>query len=283
MAIRLARPLDDLAEDELDEIFGPPRKVPLDFFFPDQPSPAPSYAVRPVNLGWLPSAYLSTKLALLDFDEAFFADDPPRGLSHIPHQYLAPEAIFAVRNGPAADVWALGCIIIGLRMTWIPFQGWSGGSPLSTAMNMSYLLGGMPQEWGSFPFENGYPVHEPLKPGITYSTVDGHINYASESLDELISQIFDPRPPEAIAPGDDGGMEAEDGLDRFTLYVPIRPPDGYTRATFREANMAPIGKKDAELFTDLLRRIFTYDYRKRLTARQVLEHPWLSAACAKPC
>lgn len=278
MAIRLARPLDDLTEAELRRIFGRPRKVPLDFFFPDQASsPAPSYAVRPVNLAWLPSAYLSTKIALLDFDEAFLTDDPPKGLSHIPREYLAPESIFALHNSPAADVWALGCIIIGLRLPWFPFQGSS--SPLSTAVKMSHILGGMPQKWASFPFENSYPVHGPLKPGFRYSTVGAFIDRAPESLEEMMLEIMDPRKPLGPRPRD---AAAEDGLEKFTLYVPICAPAGYpSREVFMEVNMDPIGKADAELFSDLLRRIFTFDYRNRWTARQILEHPWFSTAPGK--
>jgi serine/threonine protein kinase len=39
-------------------------------------------------------------------------------------------------------------------------------------------------------------------------------------------------------------------------------------------NTTPIRNQDAELFTDILRQIFTYEHQKRITARQVLQHAW---------
>lgn len=182
VALRLEQSLDDLSEADLDAIFGPPLKERIDMLFPALPSPAPSHFVRPVNLGWLPATYLSTNVWVLDFDEAFFTQDPTSELPHVPVEYMAPEAIFALENGPAADVWAFGCILVALRTTWIPFLSLMGGRPLSTALRMECMLGSLPQQWTSFSFQDGYPVHGPLEPGIGYSTVEDFQEFGSDSL-----------------------------------------------------------------------------------------------------
>ena len=83
-----------------------PQIQTLEFFFPESPSPAPEYVVVPVDLGRLPSNQLSERLCIIDFDHAFRVGNAPKELSHVPHQYLAPENIFTLTNGPPADVWA---------------------------------------------------------------------------------------------------------------------------------------------------------------------------------
>ena len=174
IAIRLAQPLDSLIEEQLDQIFGPPQIQTLEFFFPETketphaPLPAPEYVVVPVELGRLPSNYLSTRLRIIDFDHAFSTKTAPKQLSHIPYQYLAPENIFTLANGPPADIWALGCILYELRYPMAPFQDLMGSSPLATASRMCEILGNLPREWMAFPFEDGYPVHEPLQP-VSYT------------------------------------------------------------------------------------------------------------------
>jgi hypothetical protein len=78
IAIRLAHPLDSLTEEQLDQIFGPPQIQTLEYFFPETPSPAPEYVVVPVDLGRLPSNYLSTRLSIIDFDHAFSTRNAPK-------------------------------------------------------------------------------------------------------------------------------------------------------------------------------------------------------------
>ncbi len=241
--------------------------------FPDTPSPAPSYLVRPVYLGWLPATYFSREICIHDFDEAFFAQDAPGELPHIPIEYLAPEAIFALRNGPTADVWAFGCILVALRTTWVPFLSFMGARPLSTVLRLQDLLGSLPQEWTSFPFRDGCPVHGPLEPGIDQSTIEDFRKSGPDSLEALSLDVLQPRMP----PGVDA---FHDGIDRVCLPL-LRSDRTGSRAKFEKEWLVPIDKDDAA-FTDLLRRIFTYDDQNRLTARQVLEHPWRKEVNLEP-
>ena len=89
-------------------MFGTPRTRSIErFFFPEQPSPAPQYIVAAAKLILLPWDYLSTRICILDFDQAFLTDDAPREVPYLPVTYLAPESIFALTNSPAADVWGV--------------------------------------------------------------------------------------------------------------------------------------------------------------------------------
>jgi serine/threonine protein kinase len=96
-------------------MLGEPRTKFLDPWFRDTPSPGPRYAVETADLSLLLSQYLSTRFCVLDFDQAFLANHPPSAVAHIPPPYLAPESIFELTNGPAADIWAFGSILYSLR------------------------------------------------------------------------------------------------------------------------------------------------------------------------
>ncbi|KAK3936996.1 kinase-like domain-containing protein [Diplogelasinospora grovesii] len=274
IAIRLAHPLDSLTEEQLDQIFGPPQIQTLEYFFPETPSPAPEYVVVPVDLGRLPSNYLSTRLCIIDFDHAFSTRNAPKQLSHIPYQYLAPENIFTLTNGPPADVWALGCILYELRYPMALFQHLMGSSPLATASRMCEILGNLPREWMAFPFDNDYPVHEPLQRGIEYTTLGDFTERNGFTLDTEVGLIREPQRPVSTS-------KTASGREWLCLPIPTFW-DTATRDEFRARNLKPIGKDDAALFTDLLCKIFDYNHQKRITARQVLAHPWLKETSQKP-
>jgi serine/threonine protein kinase len=271
VAIRLDKSLDNLTEDQLDDFFGEPRIEPLDSWFTGGPSPAPEYAFEVADLRLLPSDYFSTRLCVLDFDQAFLTEHPPKRLAHIPAPLLAPESIFTLTNGPAADVWALGSVLFNLREPFQPFWSFISCDPHATALRMVQLLGDLPREWQAFPFLDGYPVHEPLQPNTEYEpfdperfTWDGVLN-----LEQLVGEIVEPRRPT-------NSPSPKTGIERFCLPIPsFGIMDRKGRNRFMASNTTPIRKEDAALFTDLLRQIFTYDHRKRITAKQILEHPWL--------
>lgn len=278
MAIRLDKPLDILTEKQLGDIFGEPRRLFLDPCFRDRPSPGPKYAVEAVELSKLPAEYLSTRLCILDFDEAFLANSPPPGLAHIPAPYLAPESIFSLNNGPEADIWALGCILYSLRrpasqLFWDLFAS----GPLATAIRMYEVLGSMPQEWYTFPFlkMDRHPVHGPLQPGTEYRTLE-NMHMGGPHLEQLVSRIVEPRrPANSTAP--------RTGAEKFCIKVPEWDIDEETGISeFKAKHTTPIQQEDAELFANLLRQIFTYDHRKRITAKQILEHPWMMEPGQKP-
>jgi serine/threonine protein kinase len=143
----------------------------------------------------------------------------------------------------------------------------------ATAKTTCYTLGPLPKEWMAVPFLDGWPVHEPLEPDDiqgkpeTIKLVD-HSNDKC-SLEEVVDAIREPRPP-----ANNTCQKPRTGLEYFCLQVPkIDVKDHAGKERFEAEKKRPIPKEDAKLFVDLLRRMFNYDHTKRITARQVLEHP----------
>ena len=229
---------------------------------------APRYAVEPVRLTRLPSAYLSDRLCVIDFDQAYPAEDPPRKLSQIPAPYLAPENIFALANGPPADVWALGCVLFSLRSPWLLFQDFLTCTPAATVSCMCEILGDLPQQWRTVRFHNGYPVHESAGQGVEYETFEHMDGQCDSFLEDEVRAIREPRDPGTAHGG-------EDGIGKFCLPVP-RFDRNNPRGQWEARNLKPLDEDDATLFADLLGKVFTYDPQKRLTAKQILAHPWLT-------
>lgn len=270
LAIRLGQSLDHLTEQELLATFPKLRRVKVeDEDFIQKPSPGPQYVVAAADLTLLPVNYFSTKICILDFDQAFLADNAPRRISWTPAAYLAPESIFTLTNSPAADVWALGCVLFNLRYPLPVFWNMFGNSdPEGTAERHHFTLGELPEEWMSVQFLNGWPVHEELDVDLPDKPETIRLGDESKkySLEQWANAIKEPRRPA-------GTMNLKTGLDFFCLHD-VLLDDGTTQS-FETENRRPIEKEDAKLFADLLRKIFNYDHTKRITASQVLEHPWM--------
>ncbi len=112
----------------------------------DSTSCAPKYIVEPMDLALLPPEYLTSKLTILDFDQAYPIQDPPCYLTGIAPQYMAPESIFEFKNGPPADVWALGCIMFRMRCGMQLFTDLPE-IPMNAAANMFGIFRGLPEPW----------------------------------------------------------------------------------------------------------------------------------------
>jgi serine/threonine protein kinase len=244
----------------------------LKYFHCEDPSFLPNYAYEAVDLTLLPPDYLSARLCILDFDEAFLRESPPPRLSRTPRQYLAPEAIFSLINGPAADIWALGLMLFSLRTCTQLFCDPVSCNPQSTVSRMCQVLGSLPPRWLDFPFRKGYPIHHLLGPYPPHSSfrdmqTDGGPDV--RRLEQWVNGISEPREPGADSPQD------------FYLNLPEYWAGGSGEGededydAFLVRTTRPIAREDAVLFADLLRRIFTYDHEQRITAKEILQHPWL--------
>jgi serine/threonine protein kinase len=171
----------------------------------------------------------------------------------------------------------LGCILFNLRYPAQLFFDWLRSDARSTAMRMYSVLGDLPQEWLTVPFYNGYPAEGPLDAGVQPQTIT-LINHPDVwSLEQFVDHILEPRRPA------NSSKKPRTGLEHFCLPVPFLDyEDVAGKAKFDAENTTPIRKEDAKLFVDLLRKIFDYDHTKRITASQILEHPWMREAGQKP-
>ncbi|KAK3304813.1 kinase-like domain-containing protein [Chaetomium strumarium] len=237
---------------------------------PKQPGPrAPNYAVEAMDLTRLPSKYLSSKLYILDFDQAYLSHSPPRSLLGIPPRYLAPESIFEVRNGPPADIWALGCLIFRMRCG-VELFGDLFESPSNTIAKMYAILGGhFPTRWKQVQFgDDGWPAHDGLQEGVGHHNFSGNYSFSDPSLREYVSSAIDVKRSKTV--GHDIGIE------KFCRYL---PRDAFCRRgqltqAWTAANSTQISQKEADSFYGLMRGLFEYNYTKRITASGMLGHTW---------
>jgi hypothetical protein len=66
------------------------------------------------------------------------------------------------------------------------------------------------------------------------------------------------------------------GAEKSYFKVPQRDVDDHKgQNEFKAKHTTPIPKQDANLFSNLVRQIFTYDQCQHITAKQILKHPWL--------
>ncbi|KAK3299901.1 kinase-like domain-containing protein [Chaetomium fimeti] len=268
LSIRLRKSFDHLTEQQLlaDDMFGKPRVRPLDRRF------GSPYVVAAADLTRLPVEYYSTKISILDFDQAFLTSNPPRKVAGIPASYLAPESIFALTNSPAADVWALGCILFNLRDPFPLFSDMLGSDPEAKARRMQSALGPLPKEWMSIQFLDGWPVHPELEPDLLDESKPIELLDNPHLFPPLEKCVDHFREPRRLA----GGMHPKTGRELFCLHFPcFTVEERAEKERFETENTPLIEKADAKLFSNLLREIFNYDHKSRVTAGQLPEHPWM--------
>ncbi|KAJ5100394.1 hypothetical protein N7456_006446 [Penicillium angulare] len=109
--------INKLTEEELLSILGDPRKATVHTESgEDLSASTPRYLTYPVDICRLGGKYLSKKICLVDFGEAFPISSPPSFIG-IPMHYL-PFDIMSDKEdaiGPASDIWALGCTLYEIR------------------------------------------------------------------------------------------------------------------------------------------------------------------------
>lgn len=215
IALGLSKRLDHLSEKQIRRMF-PIEKQKIKRRTEDNPeseSRAPKYAVQAINLGRLPSTYLSNKLYILDFDQAYSSQNPPCSLLGIAPRYLAPESIFELRNGPPADIWALGCLIFRIRCGSDIYQE-HPETPRSAVARMYGVLGGhLLEHWKTVPFDNyGWPVHNGRQEGVKYRDFSGDYVLPYTSLWMDVIKTVDPKRPEAV--------DNEAGISNLSSYLP---------------------------------------------------------------
>jgi serine/threonine protein kinase len=125
----------------LEDGFLPPDSVPM------QLVEATTYSDLEINV-------LSGDPLIIDFGEAFLThidQDPEKWASH--PSFTAPEQLYGQPSSPAADVWAVGCLI---------FQMHTGRPPLPVYLGRNFedlrcvgkAFGKWPTEWGDFEDED---------------------------------------------------------------------------------------------------------------------------------
>jgi serine/threonine protein kinase len=215
-----------------------------------------------------PAHMLSGDIVVTDFGEAYHADEG-RITTGIPLSYAAPEVILKGHElGRDADIWALGATILEIRQGETPC---SESSVSEYVRCLEQLLGPLPEPYRSVWIEKGYKGRTEL-PALELP-LSAHVSMLPEYFtqlreDWLKNHGYDNYLEIAIRNESSFGTRMKKG-------EVLRPNerdngDGWKWVTYQ----TPL--EEASELIDLLTKIFKYSPGDRLTATEVLAHPWLN-------
>ncbi|KAI0118844.1 kinase domain-containing protein [Nemania sp. FL0031] len=278
--------IGDFDEDCMYRLFGPPVTKPLETESGEPAGPeAPRYIVKALDFLSSASNIITNNVALIDLDQSFPISSPPEKMLGITVEFLAPEVAVGLPASPASDVWALGCCIFRLRSGEGPFSNYEVTSPADLMKIIHQTIGTMPIEWQDTLWDYyGQPTKDP-KRGRPLSKWPGE-----RPLKDLVHHIWDQpegnivqtgttRPGRPILREDQKKpfppcfsnmvwKPTAVRVDNVNLY-------GYNKGSEELLEAMPkIAELEATLLYDLLSKIFVYDPAQRLTAKEMLDHPW---------
>ncbi|KAF6801056.1 protein kinase domain-containing protein [Colletotrichum musicola] len=255
--------LDDLEVEEVFARLGEPytSKVtiqPSRFWKPLNPTPhAPKYLVLPVDFSRADKDLVyDPSVHVIDFGESFDVSQPPRARFGIPIDYAAPEVVFDKSGATAMDLWALGCTLYAIRLGQQLFNVFClivGREVDKTAYmeEISALLGPPPGSW---------------------------------------LEYYEPEEESGDDDDDDDDEECDDGDDDDDEYEEFPPYSRGQRARSIREKIASchdckgekcehpryqlISEDEAVDLADLLEGLLRYEPEERLSAQEVLNHPW---------
>jgi len=283
--LRLAE-FQDLSEEELLRVIGTPVKINVrqsnpDYQGPEFISSVPEYLVEQTDIDY-GTGLLSPTIAVSDFGLFYPFSAPPKGPgTGIPMPYASPEALFSMQDmlGPATDVWALGCSIMKVLIGCPPF-GEKNRTFDDIVRNMEVIMGPLPEPYRTRWYELD-PTGEP--------NIEG---------DMSIPVSYDPERARVVADErfeDTGTRDYLHWLIRKTKTMPIiteqaneiadqyehnnaalprygDPSDVYLGPNSKHTYRLP--REEGDQLFDLMSRIFKWDPAERISAAEVLNHPW---------
>lgn len=164
----------------------PPETVRL-LLHDGTPAPpfAPSYVVDALKYTNLNIEQLSSNVLIVDFGEAFFKDNAPKGLG-TPASFFGPEMLFGYPPSYAADLWALGCLIFEIPAFW-PLLPTGFGSCLEALAMAIETVGALPGEWQNSYYEKDF-ITVP-KSGEKHRWFDDQIQRAYTVESKVLKQM----------------------------------------------------------------------------------------------
>jgi serine/threonine-protein kinase SRPK3 len=287
---------DQYTEDDIYRQFGNPEKQSPETESGETPaSPEwPTYVVKAIDFLSVEENIICKDIRLIDFDQSFPVTSPPQDLLGTPAEWLAPEIAVGHKPSPASDVWALGCCLFRLRAGECPFTGYEVTSPGDLMRVIIQYLGDIPNSWGVPLFDfYGRPTQDPSK-GKPLTTW-----FEKRTLKDLVDKIWD-QPENGIVHPENAGSNpsslCEEEITPFPecfsdmIWKPTATRigntylHGYDDETDELLKAMPkISEQESTLFYDLLSKIFIYDPSDRITAADMLEHPWFHMDFSSLC
>ena len=197
---------------------------------------------------------LQESVVLSDFGQSYFAPSPPPSYEPgtVPH-YQSPEARFEGRVDLKADIWALGCAIFEIRAGFALFESFFG-CDAEIVKRMVETLGRLPDPWWAafkqralWFEEDGQPKNDQDQERTGSLLRAGRSSIRAKLLE--IGEQDDP-PSE-----DEGPMIEKPGVR--------------------------LHEEEVELLEDLLGKMLKYNPEERISAHDVIRHPWFTYRSAR--
>jgi len=196
--------------------------------------------LKPENI--LVKSYSRCEVKLIDFGSSCFVDDPLSSYVQS-RSYRAPEVILGLPYDQKVDLWSLGCVIAEL---WAGFVLFQNDSVQSLLARIAGIIGPFPQHMltqGRF--------------SPNYFTQDGRLYREQE-----------PAPPVSGAAGSAAAVAAAEADALAARRIHLLLPK---RSSLRQRM-----RTNDDKFLDFLACLLRVDPERRFTAKESLEHPWMT-------
>ncbi|KAI3320448.1 kinase-like domain-containing protein [Xylariaceae sp. AK1471] len=264
-----------ITKENMVELLGEPTKEAVQTnLFRHPGSSYPEYIIRPANLSRLG---VMNKPVIIDFGEAFPVNEPPEEIG-IPIEYVAPEARYGTAPNFSSDIWALGCTIAEMRIG----RSLLGDKDATYIANLEVLLGPMPE-----PYRSGFlemlkktrdEEGEDLLPawGKEVSNQDGAL--ASLTPREDYEQRMWSLEKCKQETGFKDPICARLAHEQHWFEWPKKPDGELDLNADTQKVKLKVPDEEVLILGDLLKNIFRYDPKDRLSIDGVLTHQWLSVS-----
>lgn len=282
---------DRFKEADIYHLFGPPTTALLETESGEETGPeAPRYIVKTLDFLSANVNIIGHDINLVDFDQCFPTASPPKKMLGTPADFLAPEVAVGLAASPASDVWALGCCLFRLRSGEGPFESpYKVTSPADLIKYVIQTMGEIPSDWQQTLWDDdGQPTKDSGK-GRPLSRWEG-----KRPLKDLVYQIWDEPEGRVVQTSTlisekhhhhhvflDENMTPFPPCFSDLVWKPtaVKVNDAYLEKYGEETRklltaMPKIPTNEAALLYDLLLKIFVYEPEKRITAAEMLNHPW---------
>ena len=200
--------------------------------------------LKPENI--LIKSYSKWEVKVIDLGSSCFIHDHLSSYVQS-RSYRAPEVILGWKYDYKVDIWSLGCIVAELYTGYVLFQNESVVGLLARVLG---IIGPIPEHMAK---EGKLVSSFFTKEGILFQEAGG-VDMHSQNVSESTKKRHRKR------------MKEEGGI-KYNLLIPKR-----TNLKSR------LNKVDDELFIDFLTGLLQIDPDLRLSAKEALNHPWISQA-----
>ncbi|KAI1125303.1 kinase-like protein [Nemania abortiva] len=271
--------LDEMDKEQVMELLDEPELIEVETVSGDPPQPrAPEYLVCALPSSWCYSL-ITDSVAIVDFGESFFANNPPKKPGHTP-SYAAPEVYFEGSGEPgfSSDIWSLACTIFEIRDGNPLFNSLSTEGLYRCTRDLEFFLGALPE-----PFRTARSNMINAIVGLPSESDSGDLDSGSKSEE---SKSHDTEELDPVAYTREDLRRIRDKKIEGTSYSTVMEA---VLGRERNRRILPDDDDEEEIFikyrfpqegviqlSKLLEKMLKYHPSERITIDQVLEDPWIS-------